>query len=206
MIKTISLFGCSFQSSPFLQRKIPIISWLEDVFRSFVIPSLNHMSKKYCKARTFSPHHINFTSDDVWLESKALIIYLKPGSTLEHDLPTGINKFSGTGEHQNWIICQNYGSDFLFLMPTRTSNIVERLQLMALKLPMLCWLWASTEPKAIRSFAGGAVLAPRLGGYSVPKKDANAKALERGVLLFSVKILTSLCITNDFELIFMLQF
>lgn len=66
-------------------------------------------------------------------------------------------------------------------------------------LPMLCWLCASTEPKAIRSFAGGAVLAPRLGGYSVPRKDANAKALERGVLLFSVKILTSLCFTIDFN-------
>lgn len=64
---------------------------------------------------------------------------------------------------------------------------------------MLCWLCASTEPKAIRSFAGGAVRAPRFEGYSVPKKDANAKALERGVLLFSVKILNSLRFTIYFE-------
>lgn len=44
--------------------------------------------------------------------------------------------------------------------------------------------------------------APRFGGYSVPKKDANAKALERGVLLFSVRILKSLRFTIYFENIF----
>lgn len=70
MMKTISLFGSSFQSSQFLWRKIPIISCLEDVFCSFV-PSPFHMrAKKYCLARTFSPHHINFKNDDARLESK----------------------------------------------------------------------------------------------------------------------------------------
>lgn len=69
--------------------------------------------------------------------------------------------------------------------------------------PMLCWLWASTEPNAIRSFAGGAARAPSVGGYSVPRKDANARALERGVLLFSVRILTSLGFTAELWKIFL---
>lgn len=126
---------------------------------------------------------------------------------LRTSFPTGINKFVSAPLYIKILQFITKFSNFSSAVAKQISSwSVECVAGASSHLPMLCWLWASTEPKAIRSFAGGAVRAPRFGGYSVPKKDANARALERGVLLFSVKILNSLRFTIYLKIFFTFSF
>lgn len=71
MMETISLFGCSFQSSHFSFRGRCQLSYVSRMcFTLLLFITIPHKSKKLCTARTFGPHLINFTMDGFWLESQ----------------------------------------------------------------------------------------------------------------------------------------
>ena len=55
--------------------------------------------------------------------------------------------------------------------------------------PILCWLCPKTEPNAMWSFGFSVGFVLRTDEQSEPKNDANTFALDKGVLVFSVKIL-----------------
>ena len=55
--------------------------------------------------------------------------------------------------------------------------------------PILCWLCPKTDPNAIWSFWFSVGFVLRTDEHSEPKNDANTFALDKGVFVFSVKIL-----------------
>lgn len=110
MMETISLFGCSFQSSHFSLRGRCQLSYVSRMcFTLLLFITTPHKTKKF--ARTFGPHLINIARDVFWLESNQFKRFklssqceISLSLCAEHNLPTGINKFTGTGKHKLFAI------------------------------------------------------------------------------------------------------